>query len=253
MITCFLFPLPLVHTWGFCESWPCCTVIGEEVKLFKKILKLFLLFPLCIWSISYPRTPLLLPAATWKMLWQIWGPRPSHSALQGPCCSPIYRRHPLRSPPRHTGNQKTSGANLQVGGNSHWLGHRSSKGSSDVWTREWVNGPRHWTNTHFLVPGSTHFWCCKHQTVYIILYFLFYSNLTYSDSGEAVSYYIVIKLNTSQILRLYEKPRVTLYRKHGPRWSLHFGVLNISTVWINGIIFLLQWKRENTGRDITLL
>lgn len=44
----FPFPLPLVHTWGFCESWPCCTVIGEEVKLFKKILKLFLLFLLCI-------------------------------------------------------------------------------------------------------------------------------------------------------------------------------------------------------------
>lgn len=23
------------------ENWPCCTVIGEDVKLFKKILKLF--------------------------------------------------------------------------------------------------------------------------------------------------------------------------------------------------------------------
>lgn len=140
----------LLHTWGFCESWPCCTVIGEEVKRFKKILKLFL-FLSCIWSISYPRTPLLLPAATWKMLWQIWGPCPSHSALQGPCCFPIYRRHPLRSPPRHTGNQKTSGANLQVGGNSHWLGHHSSKGKQ--WCAdqrvnacsEWVNGRRQWT------------------------------------------------------------------------------------------------------------
>lgn len=37
-------PLPLVHVWGrggLRENWPCCTVIGEDVKLFKKILKLF--------------------------------------------------------------------------------------------------------------------------------------------------------------------------------------------------------------------
>lgn len=44
----YFFPLPLVHMWGkegvMRENWPCCTVIGEDVKLFKKILKLFLLF-----------------------------------------------------------------------------------------------------------------------------------------------------------------------------------------------------------------
>lgn len=28
---------------GLHENWPCCTVIGEDVKLFKKILKLFFL------------------------------------------------------------------------------------------------------------------------------------------------------------------------------------------------------------------
>lgn len=39
----FLFPLSHSCTrGGFCENWPCCTVIGEDVKLFKKILKLFL-------------------------------------------------------------------------------------------------------------------------------------------------------------------------------------------------------------------
>lgn len=40
-------PLPLVHVWGkggLCDNWPCCTVIGEDVKLFKKILKLFFFF-----------------------------------------------------------------------------------------------------------------------------------------------------------------------------------------------------------------
>lgn len=34
---------------GFCENWPCCTVIGEDVKPFKKILKLFLLF--CVFEV----------------------------------------------------------------------------------------------------------------------------------------------------------------------------------------------------------
>lgn len=46
MIT-FFFLFPLSHSCtrgGFCENWPCCTVIGEDVKLFKKILKLFLFF-----------------------------------------------------------------------------------------------------------------------------------------------------------------------------------------------------------------
>lgn len=114
MITFFLFPLSHSCTRGdFCENWPCCTVIGEDVKLFKKILKLFLLFRLCIWSFSYPQTPLPLPAATWRTPWQISEPHPSHSALQGPCCFPICRRHPQRSPPHRIGNQKTSVANLQ--------------------------------------------------------------------------------------------------------------------------------------------
>lgn len=59
-----LSPLPLVHTWGFCENWPCCTVIGEDVKLFKKILKLFLLFVCVYWKSSCPPTPPPPPAAT---------------------------------------------------------------------------------------------------------------------------------------------------------------------------------------------
>lgn len=35
---------------GLRENWPCCTVIGEDVKLFKKILKLFLFFFSCIFK-----------------------------------------------------------------------------------------------------------------------------------------------------------------------------------------------------------
>lgn len=49
------------------ENWPCCTVIGEDVKLFKKILKLFLfcLFVLNLYlSFNYPPTPLRPPVAT---------------------------------------------------------------------------------------------------------------------------------------------------------------------------------------------
>jgi hypothetical protein len=49
MITFFFLPLSHLCTrGGSWENWPCCTVIGEDVKLFKKILKLFLFFVLCI-------------------------------------------------------------------------------------------------------------------------------------------------------------------------------------------------------------
>lgn len=113
MITFFLFPLSHSCTrGGSCENWPCCTVIGEDVKLFKKILKLFLLFLFVYLKFSYPQIPLLLLEAMWRMPWQIWGPRPSHSALRGLCCFPICRRHPRRLPLHHTGNQKTSVTNL---------------------------------------------------------------------------------------------------------------------------------------------
>ena len=89
--------------------------LAKTWNFLKKYLNCFFSFVLCIWSFSYPQTPLLLPAAMWRTPWQISGPHPSHSALPGPCCSPTCRRHPQRSPPRHTGNQKTSVANLQGG------------------------------------------------------------------------------------------------------------------------------------------
>lgn len=89
--------------------------LAKTWNFLKKYLNCFFSFFLCIWSFSYPQTPLLLPAAMWRTPWQISGPHPSHSALRGPCCSPTCRRHPQRSPPRHTGNQKTSVANLQGG------------------------------------------------------------------------------------------------------------------------------------------
>lgn len=96
------------------ENWPCCTVIGEDVKLFKKILKLFLfcLFVLNLYlSFNYPLTPLQPPVATWRTLWQISALLLSRSAPLGPCCFPTCRRHPPKWPPRHTGNQKTSATN----------------------------------------------------------------------------------------------------------------------------------------------
>lgn len=85
--------------------------LAKTWNFLKKYLNCFFCF-VCIWSFSYPPIPLLLPGATWRMLWQIWGPHPSHFALRGPCYFPICRRHPRRLPLRHTGSQKTSVANL---------------------------------------------------------------------------------------------------------------------------------------------
>lgn len=104
---------------GFCARIGLAALwLAKTWNFFKKILKLFfcLFFFsffsfLFVFSFNYPQTPLRLLVATWRTRWQTLALPLSRSVPPGLCCFPICRRHPLISPPHHTGSQKTSVTN----------------------------------------------------------------------------------------------------------------------------------------------